>query len=143
MALYGLSQRTTATAAASASWEVRSAATNKPRVMEVAISQSAATAGVYGLGRPGAIGVTPTSPQNFVAEGDASAPTSLSTAAVAWGTGPTVPTNFNRRVSCAATVGVGVIWTFPRGLDIAVSSSIIVWIIATAPVCDVWAVIDE
>jgi hypothetical protein len=143
MSLYGLSQRTTATAAASASWEVRSTSTNKPRIMEIGLSQNTGTAGVYGIGRPGAIGVTPTSPQNFVAESDASAPASQSTAAVAWGTGPTVPTNFNRRVSCAATVGVGVICTFPRGLDIAVSSSIIIWIIATAPVCDVWAVVDE
>jgi hypothetical protein len=143
MSLYGLSQRTTSGTAATASWEVRSAATNKPRIMEVGISQSVATAGVYGLGRPAAIGSTPTTPQNFVAEGDAYAPTSLTTAAVAWGTGPTVPANFNRRISCAATIGVGVIWTFPRGLDIAISNSIIIWIIATAPVCDVWSVIDE
>lgn len=143
MALYGLSQRTTATAAASASWEVRSGATNKPRVMETGLSQNAATAGAYGWGRPAAIGVTPTSPQNFVGEADASAPTSISTAAVAWGTGPTVPANFNRRMSCAATIGVGAILTFPRGMDIAVSNSLIWWIIATAPVCDVWAVIDE
>jgi hypothetical protein len=143
MSLYGLSQRTTATAAASASWEVRSAATNKPKIMEVGISQNAATAGVFGFGRPAAIGVTPTSPQNFVAEGDAGAPTSLSTAAVAWGTGPTVPTNFNRRVSCPASIGAGVIWTFPRGFDLAVTNSSVVWILATAPVCDVWAVVDE
>lgn len=143
MSLYGLAQRTTATAAASASWEVRSASTNKPRIMETGISQVTAVAGGYGWGRPGAIGVTPTSPQNAVAEMDAAAPTSLSTAAVAWGTGPTVPTNFNRRLTCAATIGVGAILTFPRGMDMIVSSSLIWWIIALAPVCDVWAVIDE
>jgi hypothetical protein len=143
MALYALSQRTTATAAASPSWEVRSASSNKPKVMEVGISQNAATAGVYGLGRPGAIGITPTSPQTFVDEGDGNAPAALSTAAVAWGTGPTVPANFNRRISCAATIGVGTIWTFPRGLGIPISSSVVVWIIALAPVCDVWAVVDE
>jgi len=143
VALYGLSQRTTATSAAAASWEVRSAATNAPLVMEMGISQNAATAGVYGVGRPAAIGITPTSPQNFVAEGHQNAPTSLSSAAVAWGTGPTVPTNFNRRISCAATIGVGAIFTFPRGMQIPVSTYVIFWIIATAPVCDVWAVIDE
>jgi hypothetical protein len=143
MALYALSQRTTQTVAANAAWEVRSAATNKPKLMEVGISQVAATAGVFGLGRPGAVGITPTSPQNFVDEGDGNAPASQTTAAVAWGTGPTVPTNFNRRVSCVASTGAGVIWTFPRGLGIPISSSIIIWIIATAPVCDVWAVADE
>lgn len=143
MAVYALSQRTTATAAASACWEVRSGATNAPLILEVGITQNAATAGVYGIGRPAAIGVTPTSPQNFVAEGAANQPTSISTAAVAWGTGPTVPANFLRRVSCAATVGVGTIFSFPRGLQLAVSSSMVIWLITTAPVCDVWAVIDE
>lgn len=147
MAVYGLAQRTTATAAAAASWEIRSAATNAPLVTEIGLSQVAATAGVYGIGRPGAIGVTPTAPQNFVAEavppGAAGLPTALTTACVAWGTGPTVPPNFNRRFACAATIGVGNIFTFLRGLMIPVSGSIVVWIIATAPVCDVWAVIDE
>jgi hypothetical protein len=143
MALYGLSQRTTSGTAATASWEVRSASTNAPRVMEVGVSQNAATAGVYGIGRPAAIGVTPTSPQNFVVESAGNDPTSLTTAAVAWGTGPTVPANFNRRFSCAATIGVGAILTFPRGCQIPTSNSIVLWIIATAPVCDVWAVIDE
>ncbi len=143
MALYGLAQRTSATAAASASWEILTAATNAPLVMEVGISQNTATAGVYGLGRPAVIGGTPTTPQNFVAEQNSTLPTSITKGALAWGVGPTVPANHNRRVSCSATIGVGVIWTFPRGFHIPVSSSIVVWIIATAPVCDVWAVIDE
>jgi hypothetical protein len=143
MALYALSQRTTATAAASASWEVRSTSTNKPKIMELGISQNAATAGVYGIGRPGAIGVTPTSPQTFVDEGDGNAPAAQTTAAVAWGTGPTVPTNFNRRLSCAATIGVGAIFTFPRGFGIPASGSVVVWIVALAPTCDVYCCVDE
>ena len=143
MSIYALSQRTTQTVTANPSWEVRAAATNKPRIMEVGISQVTAVAGVFGFGRPGAIGVTPTTPQNFVAENDASAPTSLSQAAIAWATQPTVPTNFNRRIACPATIGAGVIWTFPRGFDVALSNSATIHVIATAPVCDVWAVIDE
>lgn len=143
MALFGLSQRTTATAAAAASWEVRSGATTKPKIMEIGISQVAATAGVYGIGRPAAIGITPTSPQTFVDEGDGNGGTATTTAALAWATGPTVPVNFNRRLACAATIGVGAIFTFPRGLGLPVSGSVVVWIIATAPVCDVYAVVDE
>lgn len=143
MAIYSLSQRTTATAAASASWEIRSASTNKPKVMEVGISQVTAVGGEYGLGRPGAIGVTPTTPQNFQDEQDGGGPAALTTAAIAWGTGPTVPTNFFRRVFCTAAIGAGIIWTFPRGLGIPISNSIIIWILTLAPVCDVWAVIDE
>jgi hypothetical protein len=143
MSLYGLSQRTTSGGAATPSWEVRATASNKPRIMEVGISQAVATAGVFGFGRPAATGITPTAPQNFVNESDANASTSNSTAAVAWGTAPTVPANFSRRVSCPASVGAGVIWTFPRGFDIALSASAVIWIIATAPVCDVWSVVDE
>lgn len=143
MAIYSLAQRTTITAAAAANWEVRSTSTNKPKLMEIGISQNAATAGVYGIGRPGAIGVTPTSPQTFLDEQDGGGPAGNTTAAVAWGTPPTVPTNFFRRISCPATAGAGAIFTFPRGLGLPVSNSIIIWIIATAPVCDVWGVVDE
>lgn len=143
MAVYSASQRTSATAAANASWEVRSTSTNKPKVMEIGISQNAATAGVYGIGRPAAIGVTPTSPVTFLDEQDGNGPAGLTTCAVAWGTGPTVPANFFRRLSCPATIGAGAIFTFPRGLGIPISGSIVIWIIATAPVCDVYAVVDE
>lgn len=150
MAIYSASQRTSATSAASAAWEVRSASTNKPKIMEVGLSQNTAVAGVFGLGRPAAIGITPTTPVTFLGESDGGTgtpgdnePTGLTTCAIAWGTGPTVPANFFRRISCPATIGAGVIWTFPRGLGLAQSNSVVVWIIATAPVCDVWAVCDE
>jgi hypothetical protein len=144
MSLYGCSQRTTATTAASPSWEVRSTSTNKPRVFELGLSQNTGVAGVYGIGRPSASGVGPTSPVTFVDEGDGNAPTAQTTCCVAWTTtAPTAPNAFNRRISCAATVGVGAIFTFPRGLGIPVSGSIVVWIIATAPVCDVYCVVDE
>lgn len=143
MALYALSQRTSATAAASASWEVRSTSGNKPKVIVVELTQNAATAGVFGVGTPAAIGITPTSPQTFLDEADGNGATGLTTAAVAWGTGPTVPANFKRRYSCAATIGVGFIYLPPGGLGLAVSSSFVIWIIATAPVCDVSASVQE
>jgi hypothetical protein len=143
MSLYALAQRTINTTAATPTWEIRSASTNKPRLMELGYSCVTAVAATMGFGRPAAIGTTPTTPQNFVAENDASAPTSLTTACVAWGGAPTVPANFNRRITNQALVGVGVIWTFPRGFDIAISQSVVLWVIATAPVLDAWAVIDE
>lgn len=143
MALFSLAQRTAATAAASASWEVRSTSGNKPKLLMLKLSQNVATAGVYGVGRPGAIGVTPTSPQTFIDEADGNGATGLTTAAVAWGTGPTVPSNFFDRYSCAATIGVGFLEIYPGGLGIPVSNSIVIWIIATAPVCDVAAKASE
>lgn len=143
MGQLALAQRTTATAAANASWEVRSTSANKPKVLTCGFSQNAATAGAYGLGRPAAIGVTPTSPQTFVDESDGNAPAASTVSAVAWGTGPTVPANFNRRYSCAATIGVGFAENFPWGFGLPISSSIVIWIIATAPVGDAYAAVDE
>lgn len=111
--------------------------------MEIGLSQVAATAGVFGIGRPAAIGVTPTTPITWLDEQDGNGPVGLTTSALAWGTGPTVPANFLRRIACPATIGAGVIFTFPRGLGLPVSGSIVIWIIATAPVCDVWGCVDE
>jgi hypothetical protein len=144
--IYSLSQRTTSGTNATAAWEVIAAATNKPKIMELGLSNNAATASVFGLGHPQAIGITPTSPQTFLSEEDGNGATGLTTAAVAWNTGPTVPANFFRRVSLPATIGAGVIWTFPRGLQLAtsgVTSTLVLWVAATASVVDAWCVADE
>lgn len=143
MGVYALSQRTIVTAAGGATWEIRTTSSNKPKIMELGISQVTAVAGVFGIGRPAVIGVTPTSPQTFLDESDGNAPVGLTTSCVAWATPPTVPANFFRRVACPASIGAGILFTFPRGLGIPISSSIVVWVIATAPVCDVWCSVDE
>lgn len=143
MAIYALSQRTTATTAANANWEVIAAAANKPNILAMELTQNTATAGVYGIGRPAATGITPTSPQTFVDESDGNGAAAVTTAAVAWGTGPTVPANFNRRYSLVASIGAGFAAVFPSGFRLAVTKSAVIWIIATAPVCDVNAVVSE
>lgn len=143
MAIFALAQRTTQTTSANAAWEIRSTAGNKPTLLVMEASQNAATAGVYGLGTPAAIGITPTSPQTFLSEADGNGATGLTTAAVAWGTGPTVPANFTRRYTCAATVGVGFIYLPPGGLQLAVSSSFVLWLIGTSPVLDCSASVSE
>ena len=142
MAIYSMSQRTISTSSAAATWEIRTVATLRSQILEVGFSQVTAVAGTYGLGRPQAIGVTPTTPQTFIAE-DFAEPAGNTNACVAWGTPPTVPLNFFRRVTCPATIGAGVIWTFPRGLIIQVSNSLVLWVLATAPVLDAWAVENE
>jgi hypothetical protein len=142
MAIYSLSQRTIVTAAGGATWEIRTTATVRSQLLEIGFSQVTAVAATMGLGRPQAIGVTPTTPVTFLQE-DPGEPNGNTTACVAWGTGPTVPTQFFRRVTCPATIGAGVIWTFPRGLFVAISSSIVLWVIATAPVLDCWGVENE
>jgi len=147
MAIFSLAQRTSATAAASADQEIIAGANNAFRVLEYGFTQNAATAGVFGLGTPAANGITPTSPVTGLAEDQGDTTTGATTSALAWGTGPTVPANFFRRISCAATIGVGTIWTFPRGLKKLkgppAAGTLVLWIIATAPVLDTWWVVDE
>jgi hypothetical protein len=49
-----------------------------------------------------------------------------------------VPTAFLRRVSLPATIGAGIVWQFPQGLIIPVSSSLVVWNITAVSVADIW-----
>ena len=146
MALYGLAQRTSSAATNAAYQEIRSTSSNKPRLIEYGLSQTAAQTVTYGIGRPGSIGISPTSPQLFVDEGDGNAPAAQTSACVAWGTGPTAPTIFNRRFTGSMSGCSGVIFSFPRGFSIPPSGSIVLWGIAgnlQSVFCDVYAVIDE
>jgi hypothetical protein len=151
MAIYTIAQRTTfALNTAAPAAEVRSASTNKPKIMEFGFSQNVAppTGGTtYGLGRAAAVGLTPTAPVNVLDEQDGNAGNGLSAIAVAWGTAPTVPAAFFRRATPNNLVGAGMIWTFPRGLALTPTSSVVLWVIAVAgassSILDVWAVMDE
>lgn len=142
MAIYSIANRTSNVTIANANIEVRTAATDRPRIMEIGIWMAAATASTIGIGRPQAIGVTPTTPVTVVAE-DPGDPAGTVQTALAWGTGPTVPLYYLRRIQLPATIGAGVILTFPRGLVIPVSSSIVHWNITATGVQDVHHVIDE
>lgn len=126
-----------------ASTEIESAATDKPKIMEICISQVAATASLFGLGRPAAIGITPTTPVTLLDEQDGNGPTGLTKTAVAWGTPPTVPTTFLRRLCTPATIGAGIIWTFPRGLGMPVSQAVVIWNAATNSIVHFHVVVDE
>ena len=141
MAISSLALRTTNFTISQACWELRTPASVKPRVLELGIIQVTATAQTLGLGRPQAIGVTPVNVL-FQQEEDAD-PASVINASLSWGTSPTTPLIFMRRWNSAATAGVGIIWTFPRGLTVPVSSALVIWNITTAVACDVNCVIDE
>jgi len=142
MAIYSLANRTSGTGSGAAALEARTAATDKARIMEFNLFLAATTASTYGIGRPQAIGITPTSPITVLAE-DPGDPAGTMQTALAWGTGPTVPLNYFRRISLPATIGTGVIWTFPRGLAVAVSNSIVLWNLAANGVVDCNIVVDE
>ena len=136
--------RTSSGTAAAAAWEIRAAATpGRLRIIELGIFLAAATSSVFGIGRPAAIGVTPTTPVNFLQEDPANVlANDVALSALAWGTGPTAPTDFLRRITLPGTVGAGVIWTFPEGIVIPVSESIVLWNIGTNAVVDAYAILD-
>lgn len=144
MAIYSQAQLTTVTTITAPAWDVKAAAANSPRVMELYINLGAATASAYGIGRPGNDGsVAQTSGLALLAEnlGD---PTGQTTTAIAWSTAPTVPTTFLRRVTLPATIGAGVIFTYPRGLVLAVTKGIVLWnITANSASTNVHLVADE
>lgn len=143
MGLYSLAHRTTSGTDATPAFELRTTATNACRVMRIGFSLVDATASIYGLGRPAARGVNPTSPLTALAD-KADEPASDVTGAVAWTTtAPTVPAQFLRRVGLPATAGVQFVWSFEHGLYLAVSSSIVLWNLGTNSVVDLWVEIDR
>jgi hypothetical protein len=117
MARYSYAWTTTGVSASALAW-LRSTTAKDMRVWEIAVYQESgtATATSVGLGRPAAISLTPTTvvPQ---AE-DTSASAATCTGQVAASTKPTAPTLFLRRFGIPATLGAGIVWTFPQGLVI-------------------------
>jgi len=136
-----IGRRTSSGTAAAAALEIIAGA-RALFVREVVIALAAATASTFGLGRPAAKGITPTSPVTSLSEqpGDA---VSTATTAVAWGTGPTVPADFFRRVGFPAVIGSTITWYFNNGLFIPASGSLVIWNIGTNGVCDVTFVTEE
>ena len=143
MAIYSLAQRSTVTTIAAASHAFLAPATNKPALMEWGYFNGAATACVVGLGRS-ANTPTLTGDVAFLAE-EFNAPTGLTQGAVAFGTAPTVPTQFFRRFSLAALIGAAVVYTFPNGIWLPPGGQAMVsWnITASSAVVDIHAVCSE
>lgn len=143
MAVYSVALNSTVATTGAAGWDVKAAATNRPRVMELGYVNGASTASTYGYGRS-ANTATQTTPVLVQAEDPADA-AALTGCAVAWSVAPTLPAQFFRRASIPATVGAGIIFTFPRGLALGNSSaSLVQWNLATnSAACNVYVVVDE
>lgn len=143
MAIASAAVRTSNTTVNNANTEIIGSAAGAFKALEVGLSQLTGTASVYGMGVPAAIGVVPTSPAAFLFEDGGNTSTPLTTSALAWSTSPTNPTVYSRRLSTPATVGAGVVWTFPRGFAVLKAKSLVTNNIITSVACDVWWVIDE
>lgn len=142
MSIASVALRTSNVTISNASVELRTTAGVKCKVLEWSIMQVTGTASSYGFGRPAAQGVTPGTTTTFIRD-DTADPVCVTAASLTWGTSPTAPTVYTRRWNSAATVGVGVIWTFPRGLVVPVSASLVVFNITATVAIDVNMAIDE
>lgn len=112
------------------------------RLWSVNLSLAAATATTIGLGRPAAAGITPTTPAQFqAAEGGSDF--SLSRLALAWGTSPTAPAQFYKRLSLPATIGATRDWSFPNGIWIPAGGTLVIQNLAANGVLDVDLDISE
>lgn len=142
MARASISRRTSDGTNGAAAYELIAPATRSIRLLEMLISLAAATASTYGLGYPAAKGITPTTPASAISEGGSPSPMVTATA-LAWATGPTLPTGFFRRISFPATIASFIPWTWSNGLVIPAGSSIVLWNLAANGVVDVSVVVDE
>jgi hypothetical protein len=115
MARYDLAWNVVGVSASALAW-LRSTTAKDMRIWEVAVYMSGGTAAAtdVGLGRPAAISATPTALTPQAEDGSSSA--AGCTGSVAATTKPTAPTNYMRRFGIPATIGAGIIWTFPYGL---------------------------
>ena len=142
MSLASVAVRTTNVTITNANQEIRTTAAVKARILELSLVQVTGTAQSQGLGRPAAQGVTPATTSTFQRD-DPADPACVTTTNLTWATSPTAPTIYHRRWNSAATIGVGIVWTFPRGLTLAVSASVVTFNITAAVAMDVSIAIDE
>ena len=137
MARYSLAATKTTSAAAGMIVQLRTGSARDVRVYEVGVSASTAASGTVALVRPTAVGATFTSVGPPAANNGANDPTVGAGVAVidtAATTAPTIGSIYMRQIVLPATVGAGVIWTFPDGLVVPTSGSIALWQTSTAAV---------
>lgn len=130
MARYGNSITKTTTAAAGPIATLSTGAARDIRIFEIGITASTAASGEVGVMRPANAPAGPTGGQVGVAYDNISG-AGVAVTANAWTTAPTAGTGL-RRIVLPATIGAGVIWTFPEGIVLPTSSYFVVWQYSTA-----------
>jgi hypothetical protein len=123
MPIYRQARNSTSTTSGNAAADVATPTAGgvRPRLMEWNLFLGAATASTFSLRRTTTLG-TRTSPVALVAEDPADPALTgitLVDMAVAFSAEPSEATDRLALIGLPATIGVGVIWTFPRGISIA------------------------
>lgn len=140
MAIQSQGARTSGLTIANANFGIYPPATVRAALLEYGMIQATGTAQSIGLGRPATNGTA--SGAVLFQQDDPGDPASVVNGHITWSAQPTAPTIFHRRWNSAATIGVGIVWTFPRGLVIAASGALVGWNITAAVAMDVNAVVD-
>lgn len=126
MARYAKGFQSAAAAAGAAYFEFRPGA-RMVQIRELGVSCNAATASSIGLGQPGntPAGGTP----SLGAPLDRNAQAAVGGVVTSgWTTAPTAPSIYVRQLILPATIGAGVIWTFPEPVEINASAAgLILW----------------
>lgn len=139
-----ISRRTSGVTNGTPAFELIAGPTRPIWLREVQVILAAATASTYGLGRPAAKGVGPTTPVAPLLEEGGDVKEVQSLTAVAWTTtAPTAPVNFFRQVGFPNVIASDITWTFRKGLYIPADGSIVLWNLGTNGVVDVIVTIDE
>lgn len=126
MARYNIGIVKTSAAAAGFLTQLRAGASRDIRLYEIGVFASTAASGEIALVRPTAVGATFTSSAVGAAL-DAASAAGVAVADLTAGTSPTIGTNYMRRIVLPGSVGAGIIWTFPSGLNVPVAGSLALW----------------
>jgi hypothetical protein len=148
MAEYNINVGPTATSQNAPAATIIASSDGMVRLMHSEITAWAqqANAATFGLGRPGTVGVDPTSPVTVVPS-NPSDPAGKTTMCTAWTTtDPTAPSAYFRTwtVSVVADYAPSIHWYFPRGLCIPASGNLVYWIYDAVPAqCYISIVVEE
>lgn len=145
MALYSLGQRSTSNTFAETKWDMSCSTGVRPKLVELGhFAVDAGGVSVFVFMRSATLG-TRTTPVALIAEDSSSsalAGIDLVDCAVAWSVQPTYGAVGLRRTAHQSAVGIGTVLTFPRGITIANSSSLLMINSITSRSQDIYAVAD-
>lgn len=129
MARYSASATKTSGAAAGWVFQIRQAATTRDlKLYEIGLFSTTAAAGTYGLVRSLTTGTTFTTSVTGVAEDTQfAAATGVIDTVITTAPTPVSTTAFFRTAVFPATLGSGVIWTFPTGIVMPASAAVMIY----------------
>lgn len=122
MARYSVAFAKTTGAAAGIICDLRTAAAKDLRVWEIWVTAETAVAGTVGLVRATGAGTTPGGDTVAVADDYSNTRTATFHCYTTYATEPTQATVYLRRTALPATIGAGLLWSFPEGIVIPTST---------------------